>query len=826
MGRSKLWQKLSAAHARSFRQYNKPSDTSETPELTDESCLDKPEEVGVIADEGGWDGGVNHDKDTDNSDFSLSEGEDGEDEDEENEGVGKDLDEEGDEVARVNNMMQHEQLLIEGNPYQCNAFDHIMAEKQRSKDWKKAENGLKSRGVYTGASKRTEQRKDKKERDKAVADEAMRNTKGAAMMKGFITVKKVPKKRKEVDVDDETGLAFAPELPEPTRLDLRPIFTGYLSDIEEDEAQLEDEQNLSEKIPESEEIDSPSHPNSSITPSSSPENPTPSFHISKPPPLKRRRHEVPLHLQREKARLERRKRLEGALVDIEKRITGKKSVFVAGREGLQASRTRAIRSYLEMVLKNGRKGIDASQRAAEANGFAEKWGGRLVRQWVKAWVNFRELPTSSRGSHIKSFSLLEDPVIRAELRSFIRSNKWAVEPAKIAEFSKTTMIPAAASKFIQQAVREEMPRGLKQYMELELFPRIQQKVVKGISLETARQFLRKEGFRYVEHKKGLYYDGHERPDVVAYRQNVFIPELNSYRYRIVEYNPQDLTQLVVKPRNFVERQLVLVPQDEMTAQANDGRKKIVGHMPDAGQSLEYGKNYEGYWTGELFVKQLKEKIIPEFERLHGPGYQALILVDNSQGHCAYAEDALLVSRMNLKPGGKQPRMRQGWYLDKNGQRVMQDMVFPEDHPDYPNEPKGVKQVLVERGLWKAGLTLGCKDSASCSEGGSCCAKRILEAQPDFQGQRSLVQEVIEAAGHVCLILPKFHCELNFIEHHQENMPKALASVDVILIRKWQNRMMRWVDAYHDGLNVTDAQAQVQLYSSTKFASHRRVSETV
>jgi len=29
----------------------------------------------------------------------------------------------------------------------------------------------------------------------------------------------------------------------------------------------------------------------------------------------------------------------------------------------------------------------------------------------------------------------------------------------------------------------------------------------------------------------------------------------------------------------------------------------VGHLTEAGQTLEYGKNYEGYWTGELFVKQ-------------------------------------------------------------------------------------------------------------------------------------------------------------------------------------------------------------------------------
>jgi hypothetical protein len=55
----------------------------------------------------------------------------------------------------------------------------------------------------------------------------------------------------------------------------------------------------------------------------------------------------------------------------------------------------------------------------------------------------------------------------------------------------------------------------------------------------------------------------------------------------------------------------------------------------------------------LFNKQqIVEKIIPAFEQAHGPGCQALIVVDNSQGHSAYPENALLVSRMNMRPGGK------------------------------------------------------------------------------------------------------------------------------------------------------------------------------
>jgi len=41
------------------------------------------------------------------------------------------------------------------------------------------------------------------------------------------------------------------------------------------------------------------------------------------------------------------------------------------------------------------------------------------------------------------------------------------------------------------------------------------------------------------------------------------------------------------------------------------------------------------------------------------------------------------------------------------------------------------------------------------------------------------------------------------------MPVALETVNKLLIQKWHNQMMRWMDAYrdHDGLNAKDAQLQ-------------------
>ena len=43
---------------------------------------------------------------------------------------------------------------------------------------------------------------------------------------------------------------------------------------------------------------------------------------------------------------------------------------------------------------------------------------------------------------------------------------------------------------------------------------------------------------------------------------------------------------------------------------------------------------------------------------------------------------------------------------------------------------------------------------------ACC---LLSKQEDFTNQISMLETVIQEAGHKCIFLPKFHCELNPIE---------------------------------------------------------------
>jgi hypothetical protein len=88
---------------------------------------------------------------------------------------------------------------------------------------------------------------------------------------------------------------------------------------------------------------------------------------------------IPARIAHHTASENRRNELKQALVDIESVVKSRKIHFEAGAHGLQAYQAQAIQSYFCPVVRNGCKGIEASEIAAESHGFAKHWGGRLVR---------------------------------------------------------------------------------------------------------------------------------------------------------------------------------------------------------------------------------------------------------------------------------------------------------------------------------------------------------------------------------------------------------------------------------------------------------------
>jgi hypothetical protein len=203
------------------------------------------------------------------------------------------------------------------------------------------------------------------------------------------------------------------------------------------------------------------------------------------------------------------------------------------------------------------------------------------------------------------------------------------------------------------------------------------------------------------------------------------------------------------------------------------------------------------------------------------------MLDQSAAHGCYAADALRASRMNVGSGGAQPKMHPT-YMPSNSlippERWFepQDLVYPCDHPDESlrGQPKGMRQVLIERGILNQDGRLAidpmgsrllarcqaCKESGKKKEARSkiereamasqrtgvifnlekaladaglsqlahdpasdaatwCCMQRILERQYDFAAELPEIVKVIRTAGHEVIFSPKYHCELNPIERY-------------------------------------------------------------
>ena len=94
------------------------------------------------------------------------------------------------------------------------------------------------------------------------------------------------------------------------------------------------------------------------------------------------------------------------------------------------------------------------------------------------------------------------------------------------------------------------------------------------------------------------------------------------------------------------------------------------------------------------MKQIKEVAkIADFKFPRDAGWKIVWIFNHSSCHSAMPDDALVVSRMNVNPGGKQPVMRDGWWGGKP-----QPMCF-----NLGKIPKGMHRVLEERGVDTTGM---------------------------------------------------------------------------------------------------------------------------
>jgi hypothetical protein len=152
----------------------------------------------------------------------------------------------------------------------------------------------------------------------------------------------------------------------------------------------------------------------------------------------------------------------------------------------------------------------------------------------------------------------------------------------------------------------------------------------------------------------------------------------------------------------------------------------------------------------------------------------VLVFDNATSHLKRADDALSARHMSKKP--TLPRF-QMWGVDAND-------LGPDGKPTYDSQRKLVKQRICmgdatladgtpqalyfdpEDGTGRTCVFKGpaqCK-GFKCAKGTArCCTRRLLWNQPDFVSVKSLLELECEQRGFTVVFLPKFHCEVNFIE---------------------------------------------------------------
>jgi hypothetical protein len=508
-----------------------------------------------------------------------------------------------------------------------------------------------------------------------------------------------------------------------------------------------------------------------------------------------------------------------------------KSKVVSNEERVKL---QAVQQYLRLRQTGLKKG-QASMQVAVSSGKSSYWG-RCIIGWTDQWKANKKLVLSRRGKHPKIKNLLADSDVYLRISSWLRENKFDATPALLQKYVNQEVLPVIG-------VSNEKT---------------------GISLSTAARWLHALGWVRSEAKKGVYIDGHERPDVVEYRKK-FLQKMEEYEPLFIRATERDQNVMhIPNTPNSDQRPIVFYTHDESIFYANDSEKVIwhpQGEMPlrkkgqgrsimvsefiseltgpllEAREIICPGKSHDGYWTGKDVAEQFKKAI--KIHKQKFPEYDALWAFDNSSNHNCFADDALIVSKMNLGSGGQQAKLRDTIF---KGERQL--MVFPDDHPEETlrGVPKGMRQVLIERNLWQEGLLKTCSQCRSHVDDPdriSCCAQRILELQPDFQGQRSLLEEIAKEQGQHIIFYPKFHCEMNFIEMYwglakrytrancdysfkglQVEVPKALDSIDIHIIRRFAIKSFRYMDAYRKGLTGAEAERQVK-----KYKSHRRIPDS-
>ena len=274
--------------------------------------------------------------------------------------------------------------------------------------------------------------------------------------------------------------------------------------------------------------------------------------------------------------------------------------------------------------------------------------------------------------------------------------------------------------------------------------------------------------------------------------------------------------------------------------------------------MKPGKNRDGYFSSEDICDQAEEAM--EILLEYYPQYEHVFIYDNAMTHLKRAPDALSARRMPKNV----PKEGSNWGVETTKRDPVtgkieyktdgspakikvrmanaclhdgtpQPLYFTEGH-EHAGVFKGMAIILQEQGFGDMSkICAECKDFKCAPGATSCCCRRILYRQPNFINVSSLLEMTCKVKGFTVNFLPKFHCELNFIEQcwgyakHiycmnpessredvlEKNALAALEAIPMSTMRWFANQSSHFMDAYSRGLNRRQA-----AWAARKYRGHR------
>ena len=159
---------------------------------------------------------------------------------------------------------------------------------------------------------------------------------------------------------------------------------------------------------------------------------------------------------------------------------------------------------------------------------------------------FEQLPPQKRGKYLNR-SLLNDEQVQTAARTYLtKLPTGEVTPSRFARMLNERILPSLGYNL----------RG-------------------NLSERTARRWLVRLGWRNKLLRKGVYMDGHERPDVVEYRNHTFLPLMVSYQEKMVKWEEEGSELVRIDPMlRLGKKRIVGLFQDESSFHANEYKRTI------------------------------------------------------------------------------------------------------------------------------------------------------------------------------------------------------------------------------------------------------------